>query len=387
MSFLRLSCKSLANILPIIPRRIETRVKATFFINQDLTKNMLVWRTMEQSLDCALVKNLYFILGFIHECQCCVNSFKTHYVNDISNYTELQEWVHEGLMRVETRFPRLSSLCINWNLNDENLETDRDLKCADGFYKSSKCYVNLFQTLLNLWRNKRIQLHFSDVKMRWMFYRWIERSNTTLKSLDWSTMNFLWFRIEPFDTRFCEQSLDHCYKFVMLNRYLNDQQSSRVSCIFCWTPMTVKYRQASFGSSSVITTVDDLSELRYFLLNTADYLRYRGLKLKYKIRQLELSNPPVLILRIDCIQFIENRELKKLFKLYEDIETQFEVKILERIPNALNPYHEEYGGYPNPQIYTVLPPFVDIEVAWQYPLVTFFCSFSSFEIENIRRYL
>ena len=238
---------------------------------------------MEQSLDCALVKNLYFILGFIHECQCCVNSFKTHYVNDISNYTELQEWAHEGLMRVETRFPRLSSLSINWNLNDENLETDRDLKCADGFYKSSKCYVNLFQTLLNLWRNKRIQLHFSDVKMRWMFYRWIERSNTTLKSLDWSTMNFLWFRIEPFDTRFCEQSLDHCYKFVMLNRYLNDQQSSRVSCIFCWTPMTVKYRQASFGSSYVITTDEDLSELKYFLLNTADFL---GFKLKNNM------NPP-----------------------------------------------------------------------------------------------
>ena len=98
----------------------------------------------------------------------------------------------------------------------------------------------------------------------------------------------------PEKSRFCEQSLDHCYKFVMLNRYLNDQQSSRVSCIFCWTPMTVKYRQASFGSSSVITTVDDLSELRYFLLNTADYLRYRGLKLKYKIRQLELSNPQCL---------------------------------------------------------------------------------------------
>ena len=343
-------------------------------------------------MNCALVKNLCFTLGFIHECQCCVNSFKNFYVNDISNCTELQEWFHEGLIETETRFPQLSSLCINWNLNDENLETDRDLKCADGFYKSSKCYVNLFQTLLNLWQNKRIQLHFSDVKMRWMFFRWIQKSylylpNNSLKNLDWSTMNFLWFKIEPFDTRFCKESLDYCYKIIMWKRYSNDQPPSRVSCIFCWTPMTVKYRQASFGSSSVITTVDDLSELRYFLLNTADYLRYRGLKLKYKIRQLELSNPPVLILRIDCIQFIENRELKKLFKLYEDIETQFEVKILERIPNALNPYHEEYGGYPNPQIYTVLPPFVDIEVAWQYPLVTFFCSFSSFEIENIRRYL
>ena len=346
---------------------------------------MLVWRTMEQSMNCALVKNLCFTLGFIHECQCCVNSFKNFYVNDISNCTELQEWFHEGLIETETRFPQLSSLCINWNLNDEKLETDHVLKCVDGFYKSSKCYVTMFQTLLNLWQNKRIQLHFSDVKMRWMFFRWIQKSylylpNNSLKNLDWSTMNFLWFKIEPFDTRFCKESLDYCYKIIMWKRYSNDQPPS---CIFCWTPMTVKYRQASFGSSYVITTDEDLSELKYFLLNTANFLSF---KLKNNM------DPPVLILRIDCTQFIEQTEWKKLFKLYEDIETQFEVKILERIPYALNFYHGEYGGYPYPQLCTTFPLFVDIEVAWKYqyrhsPIGSFFCSFSSFKIENIRRCL
>ena len=349
---------------------------------------MLVWRTMEQSMNCALVKNLCFTLGFIHECQCCVNSFKNFYVNDISNCTELQEWFHEGLIETETRFPQLSSLCINWNLNDEKLETDHVLKCVDGFYKSSKCYVTMFQTLLNLWQNKRIQLHFSDVKMRWMFFRWIQKSylylpNNSLKNLDWSTMNFLWFKIEPFDTRFCKESLDYCYKIIMWKRYSNEQPPSRVSCIFCWTPMTVKYRQASFGSSYVITTDEDLSELKYFLLNTANFLSF---KLKNNM------DPPVLILRIDCTQFIEQTEWKKLFKLYEDIETQFEVKILERIPYALNFYHGEYGGYPYPQLCTTFPLFVDIEVAWKYqyrpsPIGSFFCSFSSFKIENIRRCL